>query len=97
MYSLCSKKLMHFFCTSATFSFPAAGLFSRSRLRSTQGARVYTTRKFGPRPGSVARAVGVQSRRELALFRGINFRRARASQAPGNPPNAFVLCSAAVY
>ena len=34
---------MYFFCTSATSSLSAAGLFSRSRLRGTQGGRVYTT------------------------------------------------------
>ena len=59
-----------FFCTSATFSFPAAGLFSRSRLRGTLGARLYTTCKFGPRPVSVARALGIRSHGELALFAG---------------------------
>ena len=51
-----------FFWTSATFSVPAAGLSSRSRLRGTQGGRLYTRRKFGPRVGSVARALCVQSR-----------------------------------
>ena len=52
---------MHLLCTSATFSVPIAGLFSRFRLRGKQGA-LYTRRKFGPRPVSVARALGVQSR-----------------------------------
>ena len=32
-----------FFCTSVFFSLPAAGLFSSSRLRGTQGARPNTT------------------------------------------------------
>ena len=41
----------------------ARGRFSRSRLRDTQGGRLYTTRrKFGSRPSSVARALSVQSR-----------------------------------
>ena len=35
--------------------------FSLSRSRGTQGGRVYSRRKFGPRPGSLARALGVQS------------------------------------
>ena len=37
------------------------GSSSRSRLRGTQGGRVYTRRKFRARPGSVARALGVRS------------------------------------
>ena len=32
-----------FFCTTVSFSLPAAGLFSYSRLRGTQGPRPYTT------------------------------------------------------
>ena len=56
---VCTKCL---FVTSTTISLPAGGLSSRSRLRGTQGARVYTRSKFKPRPGSVARALGVQSR-----------------------------------
>ena len=75
---------MHFFCTSATFSVPAADLFSRSRLRNTQEARPYTTRKFGPRPGSVARSERSKLR-ELASNHGIASRRARASQDNGTP------------
>ena len=61
---------MHLFSTWQRTSFPAAGPFSCSRLRGTQRARVYTRHKFGPRPGSVARALGVQSRGELVLSRG---------------------------
>ena len=52
---------MRFFFTSAFFSLPAAGLSLCSRLRGTQGARPDPVRKFGPRPRSVARALGVQS------------------------------------
>ena len=52
---------MCFFITSAFFSFPAAGLFSGSRLRGAQGARPDPTLNFGPWPRSVARALGVQS------------------------------------
>ena len=40
---------LHFFCTWPCISLPTAGLFSRSRLRGTQGARVYTiNRRLGP-------------------------------------------------
>ena len=52
------------------FSLPTAGLSSHSRLRDTQVGHVYTTRKFGPRPGSVARALGVQSRANWHLITG---------------------------
>ena len=51
------------FSPSAFFSLPAAGLSSCSRLRGTQGARPGPARKFGPWPRSVARALGVQSRK----------------------------------
>ena len=50
---------MPFFCTLETVSRPAASL--SSRLGGTHGGRVYTRCKFGPRPGSVASALGVQS------------------------------------
>ena len=46
-------------------------LFSRSRLRGTQGGRVYTRRKSGPRPGSVARALGVTSRANWQVITGL--------------------------
>ena len=49
-----------FFWHFGIFSLPAAGLFSCSRLRGTQGARPDTGRKFGPWPRSVACALGVQ-------------------------------------
>ena len=49
----------------AFLSLPAAGLFSCSRLRGTQGARPDPVRKFGPWPRSVARALAVESRTPL--------------------------------
>ena len=52
---------MCFFGPSAFISLPAAGPFTCSWLRGTQGARPDPVRKFGPRPRSVARALGVQS------------------------------------
>ena len=52
-----------FFGPSAFFSLPAAGISSCSRLRGTQRARLDSARKFGPWPRSVARALGVQSRK----------------------------------
>ena len=83
---------MHFFCTLKTVSLPAAGRSSccrlqgsRCRLRGTQGGRVYTRCKFGPRPGAVARALGVQKSRDMASNHGTDFRRAIASQDSENP------------
>ena len=61
---------MHFFCTLARFSLLAAGLFLRSRLRGTQGVRMYSRRKFGPRLGSAARALGIQSRASWQVITG---------------------------
>ena len=50
-----------FFHPSAFFSFPAAGLSSCSRLRGTQGASPPgPCTQVGPRPRSVARALGVE-------------------------------------
>ena len=49
---------------------PAEGRFSRSRLQGTQGVRVYTTAQFGPQPGSVRRALGVQSRASWQAMTG---------------------------
>ena len=76
---------IYFFCTLARFSRLAAGLFSRSRLRGPQGARVYSRRKFKPRPCSVARALGVQSRSSWQVIMGFAFRRVTANQAYGKP------------
>ena len=62
---------LHCFCTAEIVSLPVAPLSSRSRLRGTQqGALVYTRRTFGPRPGSVARVLGVQSRAIWQVFTG---------------------------
>ena len=82
---------LHFFCTSATFSVPTTGLFSRSRLRGTQGARLYTRRKFGPRPGSVARALGVQSRTTWQLIAGSLSAQPEPRKAIENPLFSFCV------
>ena len=76
------------FCTSATCSVPAAGLSSRSRLRGTQGARLYTRRKFWAPAGLRGARSGRSKSRFLATSRGIAFRPARADhQALENPKN----------
>ena len=86
------------FCASPSFSLPAAGLFSCSRPRGTQGARVYTRLRFGPRPRSVARALGVQSREIWQMNHGVAFRGAKAERDHAKP--TFMLfcnfCSTAV-
>ena len=52
-----------FFLTCARFSPAPERLFSRSRLRGTHGARLYTRCKFGSRVCNVARALGDPSRK----------------------------------
>ena len=65
--SICPKCT---FLHTGPFFILAAGLFSRSRLRGTKGGRVYSRRKFGPRSGSEARALGVHSRASLQVITG---------------------------
>ena len=65
-------------------SLPAAGLFSRSRLRGTQGSRLYTTVQVRSRRCSVARALGLQSREIWQVITG-SFREVRAEQDNGKP------------
>ena len=91
---------VHFFCTSVTtFSDSAAGLFLRSRLRGTQGGRLYTTEQDWALPGLRGACPGRSKSRELASNREIAFRRGRAHQAHGNPQTViffFFSTSAAV-
>ena len=75
------KYISVFFSPIDILSPPAAGLSSCSRLRGTQGAGLDPIRKFGPRPRSVARAVGLEVARPL----GEAFRARRAIQAHANP------------
>ena len=62
---ICSNTYMyeiHLSGALASCFTPAVGLFSPFRLRGMQVGCVYTGRKFGAWPGSVARALGIQSR-----------------------------------
>ena len=61
---------MHFFSHIGNLNLVYSGRMSRSRLKAQRGAVCTPWCKFGPRPGSVARALGVQSRGELAVFAG---------------------------
>ena len=75
---------LHFFCALASSSFPPADLFSCPLLLSTQGGRVYTC-KFGPRPGSVGHAQGVQIHASWLFFRGVGFRDAEPCRTVKTP------------
>ena len=74
-----------FFCTSATFSFPAAGLFSRSRLRRTQRARLHTRCKCWSRAGTVASALRVLSRELWQVIAGSVSAEIKPSKIIANP------------
>ena len=75
---ICTKYT--FFCSCTSPTRPAAGRFSRSLLRGTQGGACTPRRECGPRPGSVACALGVQSR---AIWQVIMGSPRRASQDNG--------------
>ena len=75
---------VHFFRKSETVSLPAAGFSWHFRLRGTQGGRVYTRRKFGPRPGPVTRALGVRSRAKWRAITG-SLSAEPVEQDDGNP------------
>ena len=82
---------MQLFCTSATTYLPVAGLSSRSRMRGTQGGRVYPRRKLRPRPDSMARALGVQSRPIWQLFAGSRSAEPEPCRTMENPHFSFSL------
>ena len=62
---------MCFLKTFARFSPAPVGRFSRTRLRGTQRGRRYTTAQVWSRAGSVARAMGVQSRGICQVITGL--------------------------
>ena len=80
---------MCFFLSSTRFSLPAAGLFSRSRLRGTQGGRLYTTVKVWVTAGLRGACSGRSPSRNLSKYHVIAVRRAGADQAHGNPQSVF--------
>lgn len=82
----------HFFSTLASSCPLAAGRFSRSRLQGTQEGRVYLPRKFGPQPGSVACALGIQSSASWFFFKG-SCSATPSYAGPWKPRNfSFSLC-----
>ena len=76
------------FCGIQNFFYLAAvGLFSRSQLRGTQGARQYTTVNVWVSAELRRACSGRSKSRNLASNHGIGFRPARANQAHANPKN----------
>ena len=79
------------FSTFARLSTAPAGLFSRSPLRGTQGARLYATAQVWVPAGLRGACPGRSKSRDLAINQGIAFRGARAEQYNGKPVSAIVL------
>ena len=79
-YNITMYKCLCFF-TFARCSPAPVGRFSRSRLRGTQGARLYSLSPGGLRGVCSARSKS----RNLASSRGVAFRGARAEQDNGKP------------
>ena len=86
-----------FFYGVQNFALPAAGVFPRSRLRCTQGTTCTPRCRCESRPGSAARALGVQSRQIGQVMSGLlSFRSARTNQAhlaPWSHPRGARLSS----
>ena len=76
---VCINQNALFFRTFSCPARPAAGLYSRSRLRGSQGV------KNESRLGSVARALGVQSLRDPASNRGNRFPSSYSQRGPWKP------------
>ena len=72
-----------FFRGNNNFSLPAAGLFSRSRLRGTQSARLCTTAQVQVPAGLPGARLGRSSRESWPSNRGIAFR--ATTVAPTRP------------
>ena len=89
----CTWYKIVFFAECKTFSLPAAGLFSRSWLRGTQGTRPYTTVQVWVPAGLHDACSGCSKSRNLASNHGIAFRPGRANQAHVTPQNIFVYVS----
>ena len=75
----------YFIFTFARFSPAPVGLFSRSRLRGTQGGRLYTTTQAWI-PGGLRDACSALSKSQnLTTNHGVAFREARSEQDIGKP------------
>ena len=83
---------MCFFLIFKRFSPAPVGRFSRSRLRDTQGARLYTMAQVWIPGGLRGACSGRSKSRNLASNRGVAFREARAEQDNGKP-TCQLFCS----
>ena len=92
-----SKYQMHFFCGIQNFYVPPAGLFSRSRVRGTQGACLYTTAQVWILAVLRGACSGRSKPRNLASNRGIAFRPARANQVHANLQNVIFFTSLLLF
>ena len=79
----------------AHFSLAPVGLFSRSRLRGTQGGRLHTTAQVWVASRLRGASSGRSKSRNLARNRAIAFRGERTEQDIGKP-TCQLYCSAAV-
>ena len=84
---------MHLFCTSPCISLPAAGVFSALGCGARRGPACTLQSKIGPRPGSVARALGVQSRSELPLCARSLSAEPEPTRHIETPKLQFVFCA----
>ena len=82
------------FLAFAQFSPAAVGIFSRSRLRDTQGDRVNTTVQVWVPGGLRGACSGCSMLRNLASNNGVAFHGARAEQDNAKP-KCQLFCSAA--
>ena len=80
---LCIK--LSFFSGIQNFHLPAAGLLSCSRLRGTQGPRLYTTVQVWVQAGLHGACSGRSKSRSLASKHGVAFRGVRADKDNGKP------------
>ena len=86
------SKMLFFFPGIRHFALPAAGLFSCSRLRGTQGTRLYTTVQVWVPAGLRGACSGRSKSRNLASDHGVAFRGARAEQDSGKR-RCHLFCS----
>ena len=76
---------MHLFGGIRNFSVPAAGLFSRSRLRGTQGGRLYTTAQVWIQAGLRGACSGRSKSRNLGSNHGVASAELEPSETMENP------------
>ena len=89
----CNTMYYYYYVLSGIFfgiqkcSLPVAGMFSRSRLRGTQGARLYKTVQVWAPAGLHDACSGRLKSLNLACNHGVPFRGARAKQDNGKHTN----------